>query len=136
MRSIALLSFALCGVAASCAQPSPIRPAPLVAATPLFSFHSNFWVNLHHFLYVTARARAGLDATRAPVTAALADTVGFGALPRAQQDAWNAALAHYATAVARRDILFDSSLVAVNDRLAELENAASVAGATGLDAGI
>jgi len=134
-RALGFVSL-IVGALGACMQPSPTRPAPAVAETRLFSFHSNVWVNLHHFLYVTARARAGLDATRAPVTTALADTVGFGALPRSQQDAWNAALAHYSTAVARRDILFDSSLVAVNDRLAELENAASIGGASGLDAGI
>jgi hypothetical protein len=113
-----------------------VTPTPLVAETRLFSFHSNFWVNLHHFLYVTARARAGLDATRTPITTALADTAGFGALSAAQQHAWDAALAHYTAAVSRRDILFDSSLVAVNDRLAELEGAATLTGASGLDAGI
>jgi len=132
--------FAAAGITAACAHPSSVLPPPsanaVVAETQLFAFHSDFWVNLHHFLYVTARARAGLDATRAAVTSALADTVGFGALPRAQQDAWNSALAHYGRAVAPRDILFDSSLVAVNDRLAELENASSVVGSAGLDSGI
>lgn len=139
MRSKRFLQIAAIIGAAACAQPMTTRVAPTYAAvvqTPLFSFHSNFWVNLHHFLYVTARARAGLDATRGTVTAALTDTAGFGALTREQQDRWASALAHYGRAVASRDILFDSSLVAVNDRLAELEAAPSVAGASGLDEGI
>ncbi len=140
IRHIRFLSFAAAAIAAACAQPSSVLPAPsadaVVAETQLFAFHSDFWVNLHHFLYVTARARAGLDATRGAVTSALADTVGFGALPRAQQDGWNSALAHYGRTVATRDILFDSSLVAVNERLAELERASSVVGSAGLDSGI
>ena len=125
------------GVAA-CAQPVATRAiaTPGAVETPLFSFHSNFWVNLHHFLYMTARARAGLDANRAAVGLVLGDTVGFGTLTRDQRDGWAAALAHYGRAVAPRDILFDSSLVAVNDRLAELEAATAVTGAPGLDAGI
>ena len=45
--------------------------AALVGSNSLFSFHSEFWPNLHHFLYVTARARQGLDARRPAVTRAL-----------------------------------------------------------------
>jgi hypothetical protein len=131
-----LLSIVAAGAVAACTRPTPVRPAPSADGTRLFEFHSDFWVNLHHFLYVTARARAGLDATRSAVTSALSDTAGFGALSRAQQDAWNDALAYYGRAVASRDILFDSSLVAVNDRLAELETATTVGGTTNLDPGI
>jgi len=137
MKSMRFLGVVAIGVAA-CARSVATRevPTPSVVETPLFSFHSNFWVNLHHFLYMTARARAGLDANRAAVGLVLGDTVGFGTLTGDQQDGWAAALAHYDRAVARRDILFDSSLVAVNDRLAELEAATAVTGAPGLDAGI
>src|SRR5437763_133776 len=108
----------------SCSRVSPTPIAAVsVDATRLFDIHNTMWINLHHFLYVIARARAGLDATRPAVTLALADTAGFGALPAESRDAWNAALAYYARAVATRDILFDSSLVAVTDRLVELEDA-------------
>src|SRR4051794_17834270 len=67
----------------------------------LFAFHSNFWLNLHHFLYVTARARKGLDGTRQAVTSALDDTAGFGALPLAEQKEWRAAVAYYDSTLAR-----------------------------------
>jgi hypothetical protein len=92
---------------------------------------SNFWVNLHHFLYVTARARRGLDATRATVTGALADTVGFGTLPDSLRGAWNDALAYYSRAIAERDILFDTALVTVNVRLSHASGA--TLGNSGLD---
>ena len=130
---VATVVLAACAHSSAGSAPAKANPT---ASTKLFEFHSNFWVNLHHFLYVTARARAGLDGTRTAVTSALADTVGFGALSREEQSAWNQALAYYARAVASRDILFDSSLVAVNDRLAELETAAAVRGAKDLDPGI
>jgi hypothetical protein len=110
--------------------------SPLVAQTRFFAFHSNVWVNLHHFLYITARARKGLDATRPATTAALGDTVGIGALSPSLRAAFEGAVAYYDSTVATRDILFDSSLVAVNDRLAELDTASSVRGAPRLDAGI
>src|SRR5215203_3012267 len=135
MTSMRLLSTIVCCALGACAPSSGhLQPAASsVATTRLFAFHSNVWVNLHHFLYVTSRARAGLDPTRPAVTAALADTVGIGALSKDQRDVWNDALAYYGRAVAAKDILFDSSLVAVNNRLAELEQASTLRGATGLD---
>ena len=137
MRFVRLLSWAvaLAGCHHSAAFPSATT-RPLVAETKLFSFHSDFWVNLHHFLYMTARARAGFDASRSGANKALADTIGVGALSAAQKNSLEAAIAYYARAVAPRDILFDSSLVAVNDRLVELEEATKVSGAVGLDTGI
>ena len=69
------------GASAGYAQTGPGQPSsPLVAETRLFAFHSNVWVNLHHFLYVMSRARKGLDATRPATTAVLADTAGVGVL--------------------------------------------------------
>lgn len=97
------------------AQPS----SPRSAETRLFTMQSNFWVNLHHFLYVTARARRGLDA-RSAVTQALADTAGIGALPASATSDWEAALDYYSRTVAERDILFDSALVMVGFELSRL----------------
>jgi hypothetical protein len=117
--------------------PSPVAASPLV--TPEsdqrahFDFHSNFWVNLHHFLYVTARARSGLDASRPAVTVALVDTAGFGALSASEQEAWQAAVAYYRSSVATRDVLFDPGMVSINNQLASLADAQSPAG-TSIDA--
>jgi hypothetical protein len=109
------------------------RPIVMHLLPPtLFAFHSNFWLNLHHFLYNTARARAGLDATRWVATSVLADTTGFGALPVSDQNEWNAAVVYYDSALARRDVLFDSGMVAVNNRLARLDSATSLR-SSGLD---
>src|SRR5687767_2402944 len=108
MTSRALVLAIVSSVAAA---PAVAQPAPTgTADTRLFTMQSNFWVNLHHFLYVTARARRGLDATRTAVTNALADTAGFGALPRQARDGWQAALDHYVDALAERDVVFDSTL--------------------------
>lgn len=100
--------------------------APTAAAAQrhaLFDFQTNFWVNLHHFLYVTARARLGLDANRPSVMSALADTAGLGARPMEERRAWERCIAYYDSALARKDVLFDSSMVAIDDRLARLGSA-------------
>ena len=111
-------------------HPNPVaahRPSPA-----LFAFHSNFWLNLHHFLYNTARARAGLDATRPVARIVAADTAGFSALPASAQNEWLAAVAYYDSTLARRDILFDSGMVTINNRLALLDSSPTVRG-SGLD---
>jgi hypothetical protein len=128
------LVAALTLVTACGARPAT-TPSP-AAASQWFAFHSNQWVNLHHFLYATARARERLDAGREAVTRALADTVGFGRLSAAQRADWERAVAYYIQFVAKRDILFDSSLVDVNNHLARLEGAPSIRGTPGLDTGI
>ena len=103
--------------------------APKAQSAPLFDFQSNFWVNLHQFLYITARARKGLDPRRPSTIQALADTVGFGALPAPQRAAWDSAVAFYSRDIADRDVLFDSALVVVNARLSQARNAPSLRGA-------
>src|SRR3954468_15812928 len=113
------LTVALCSMIA-CTTPAQTSARPS-RDRALFAMQSNFWVNLHHFLYVSARARRGLDATRPAVTSVLGDTAGVGTLSSSVRAAFDSALQYYDSAVATRDILFDSSLVAVNNRLAELE---------------
>lgn len=129
IKAIAALS-----VLAACTGHPATGPVPL--ENQWFAFHSNQWVNLHHFLYATARARERLDSDRPAVTRALADTVGFGKLSDEQKAAWANAVDYYIKFVAKRDILFDSSLVDVNNHLALLEHASSVRGTVGLDTGI
>ncbi|MEO8622226.1 MAG: hypothetical protein ABI625_14245 [bacterium] len=101
----------------------------------LFAFHSSFWLNLHHFLYVTARAQKGLDARRPAVMSALADTAGFGALSVSDQKEWRAAVAYYDSTLARRDILFDLDMVAINNRLTRADSATTLRG-SGIDASL
>jgi len=104
-----LISGALLSTVAGSAAAQPATRAH--AESQLFAMQSNFWVNLHHFLYVTARARRGLDAGRPAVTSALGDTTGFGALAASLRQEWEQALEYYAVALADRDVLFDSVLV-------------------------
>ena len=113
MKLRAFTVLALCAVQPASAQNT-------AASSRLFAMQSNFWINLHHFLYVSARAKRGLDADRPAVTRALADTVGIGGLLPAQRREFDAALAYYDRALAERDILFDSVMVDVTIRLSRV----------------
>ena len=118
LTPILLLSTIACSAAAQTAS----RPG---TESRLFAMQSNFWVNLHHFLYVAARARRGLDADRPAVTQALGDTTGLGTLSPTLRSDWDQALDYYGRVLAERDILFDSAMVAVNVGLSRVAASAS-----------
>ena len=131
MTARALLLAIVSSVAAAPALAQPSTAAS--ADTRLFAMQSNFWVNLHHFLYVTSRARRGLDATRTAVTNALADTAGFGVLTRQARTGWQAAVDHYAKTIAERDVVFDSTLGVAAASLSRLTSDQSPRGVAGVD---
>ena len=131
MTGRTLTMIVLCSVMACAHTPRPAGRREQGAQ--LFAMQSNFWVNLHHFLYVTARNRRGLDATRPAGTSARADTAGLGGLPAGRRAEWDAALGYYVDRIAERDILFDSSLVAINVALSHVSRSDSL-GAAGIDA--
>ncbi|HJQ36960.1 MAG TPA: hypothetical protein VKB93_07465 [Thermoanaerobaculia bacterium] len=71
---------------------------------PLFTFQSNFWLNLHHFARVVAR---GMPAE--------------GALTAEERELWNRAVAKYQRYV-NRDLLFDDGMVAIKETLRQVPN--------------
>lgn len=73
-------------------------------AAPIFEFHSGFWVNLHHFLYEQATAPAP---------------------PASVPAAWRKAIDYYHDEIVQRDLLGNQA-ARVNDRLSDLEDAASL----------
>ena len=89
-----MLGVGMASLASAFAQPSiPAmgnRAVAVVAATPDYTFHSDFWLNLHHYLYGIAGGgpdeRAGFDAEAVAC---------FEALPEEQAAAWQAAEAYY-----------------------------------------
>jgi hypothetical protein len=88
-----------------------------------FEFHSGFWLNLHHFLYEQAllRKRGGNSGQAAGVVAS-----PDGKLSSEQQRLWSAAVDYYASALIKRDLLFDEGMIVMNDQLAESEGAADL----------
>ncbi|HEV2687516.1 MAG TPA: hypothetical protein VGV35_03150 [Bryobacteraceae bacterium] len=76
------------------------------ADRPVFEFHSNFWVNLHHFLYEQAIAK----------TPASSDS-----------PEWRAAVDYYRREMATHDLL-DDTMARINQSLAGLESAQMLKG--------
>jgi hypothetical protein len=116
-------------VAMAANRPAAQQPPETV---PVFEFHSGFWVNLHHFLYLQGRAR---NLAKEPATpATLADRQDFPAaastdgLTAEQLRAWNAAVDAYAADWSVRDLQLNIDMAVVNNRLGELENCADISG--------
>ncbi|MDP9099274.1 MAG: hypothetical protein M3N48_09830 [Verrucomicrobiota bacterium] len=107
----------------------------VIAAGPsrLFEFHSAFWINLHHFLYLQARARMDTpDSHRPAVAGVRADMEMICKLPPDQRQPWNAALDCYERDLAKLDLIFDGSLVKMTNKIATQESIPSLH-SSGLD---
>jgi hypothetical protein len=102
---VAILAFAGMALAVQ------LTPAP---QEPLFAFHSNPWLNLHHF--VRLAARGGVPGEAAPA--------GLFGEERTQ---WTAGVEFYRP-YAQRDLLFDDGMVAINDALHGAEGKATLEG--------
>ena len=93
-----------------------LRIAPAAQTAPLFEFHSNAWLNLHHFARLSARpgGPASTDLSEADATA------------------WAAGVEFYKR-YASRDLLFDATLRDIKTALRRAEGHANLEG-IGLDA--
>jgi hypothetical protein len=97
----------------------------------IFLFRTDeFWLNLHHFLYVLGRARnQERDASREAVASAPADeTRGLAKLNTKERDVWHEAVAAYAAGPSKKDVVFDDPLPAVTSTLASAGNTRSLDG--------
>lgn len=108
-----------------------ISAAPVNTAQgrQIFQFHTDeFWLNLHHFLYVLGRAeRRTADAEREAVRNAPADAQqGMPNLTDAERQIWNDAVRFYAAGPSRKDLVFDEPLPAVTAALAEARGVATL----------
>ena len=122
---IAAIFAAIC--TAICCAPSGMhaQQQPDRLAVPSLEFHSGFWVNLHHFLYLQARVRN--DPAGGAPKAYATSTVTAGMTP-AEQKTWNNAVAVYAKDWSSRDLLHSGVMPLINNRLAELENCPEITG--------
>jgi hypothetical protein len=101
----------------------------------IFNFYDDeFWLNLHHFLYVLGRAENKTrDSSRAAVSGAPADQQqGMVLLTPNEQALWNEAVRQYAAGPGKKDLIFDDPLPAMTMALARARNAKSL-GASGVD---
>jgi hypothetical protein len=74
------------------------QPATTVATTNRFEFHSDPWINLHHFLYQWAREDLGLVPGRPPIPER-SDAVKMSSSERA---VWTNAVSFYRQSVGKR----------------------------------
>jgi len=106
--------------------------------TPIFIFHADeFWLNLHHFLYVLGRsANKTRDSSREAVVHAPADQdQGLAGLKPKEQQIWREAVAAYAAGPSQKDLIFDDPLAEITAALARAGDEKSLVN-TGVDARI
>jgi hypothetical protein len=106
-----------------CGPSQPAFPSETKRALnySIFTFHTDeFWLNLHHFLYVLGRAEnKERDASREAVSGAPADQErGLANLSEKERAVWHQAVASYAAGLSKKDLVFDDPLPAVTNTLA------------------
>ena len=121
-----------------CAQSQPTSSQPKSAAQSktrdersptIFVFHTDeFWLNLHHFLYVLGRAEnKETDAAREAVVDAPRDQErGLEKLSEKDRKIWREIVTTYATGTSKQDIVFNEPLPALTHALARAADAESL----------
>jgi len=121
MRQVLLLIL----IMATLGQPT----SQAKAKQTIFIFHSDeFWLNLHHFLYVLGRAEnKTTDSSRSAVVNAPKDEEqGLAKLTEAERAIWREAVAFYAKDLSKKDAVFDEPLPAITNELAQAGDAKSL----------
>jgi hypothetical protein len=122
----------LAGVLIAAAVVPSSGAAQSAAAPQIFAFESDeFWLDLHHYLYVLGRAKSGAaDATREAVANAPAEAERvLQSLSEEERTAWTAAVDAYAANLSRRDLIFDRDLASLTLALAAADEVPSLADA-------
>lgn len=112
---------------------SPARAGqPPNSPSPIFRFQTDeFWLNLHHFLYVLGRAAAKTgDASREAVAGAPADSDrGLASLTPEERQGWRDGIAFYAAGPSLKDAIFDAPLPTITHALADAGDRTQLSGA-------
>ena len=110
LGAAALMAF--CLALSQTATGRPVEASQL-PRSELFTFHSDAFVNLHHFLYRWAEAGPGVD--RSQVRRGLRvfedDLERHGTLSEEQRSRWGGAVLFYRTDIVQRSLLFDEGMV-------------------------
>jgi len=116
--------FTLSMLAPPVAAAQPPRPAPI------FSFESDeFWLNLHHFLYLLGRAEAKIPDAGDGVALATADAErGLKSLSDDERKTWGAAVTTYASGLSKLDAVRGEPLPAITAALAMADDAPALSG--------
>jgi hypothetical protein len=129
-RPIQRVAFALLSLTALAACTHRIAAQPTLAPQ-IFVFETNeLWLNLHHFLYVLGRHELETtDSRRESVAGAPGDQQrGLARLSVDEQALWRDAVQFYKTRLSAKDAVFDQTLAGITLRLADADDAPSLAG--------
>jgi len=105
--------------ASSAPKASP-RPIELqLPRSELFTFHSDVFVNFHHFLYRWGQAGPGADTSNLnPSIRVRPDDIEvYERMDASQREQWDTPVTVYRLGVIDRDLLFDEGMVALRDCL-------------------
>lgn len=122
---VAVLLCTTCAAVSVSAQTQQTLPKTI------FVYHTDeFWLNLHHFLYVLGRAQnKTTDSSREAVIKAPADQdKGLATLSESERKVWNEAVSAYAAGLSKKDLVFDDPLPAMTKALADAGEARSLSG--------
>lgn len=122
MQSVRVLTAFVCSFGLVYAAHST---ASKTAARPLFAFHSGFWINLHHFLYLEALSRGPQRGTH-PAALTNEDAAALTSLSPQERSSWNEAVDYYASSVISRDLLFDENMGVIKNQLEDSEDSADL----------
>lgn len=125
-----MVGMVLCMIAP--ASPSHAQ-TPASSTRAMFDFHSDFWINLHLFLYMQAVPELPQKdlwpKLLTSVAMAPADTQALTQLSPAERDAWRSAVDYYARELASRDLLEDKGLQKIQTQLVAAESSTDLGGA-------
>lgn len=113
IRLFPALALTVCTAAGLAAQ--------LASAPPPFRVSTgDFWLNLHHYLYVLGRAELKMpDASRRAVADAPADQAkGLETVTPAERELWLEGVRAYAAGPSRQDPVFDEPMIETGNALA------------------
>jgi hypothetical protein len=97
----------------------------------IFVFHTNeFWLNLHHFLYVLGRAENKEQNAlgKAVANAPKDQERGLATLKAKEKTAWREAVSAYASGPSKKDLVFDDPMPATTAALASAADSKSLVG--------
>jgi len=114
-----LLAIALLAGASTPAAPAAPASEAQLPRSDLFTFHSDAFVNLHHFLYRWGQAGPGADTggLDSRIRVRNEDVERYRQADAADRGEWDLAADYYRDAMVQRDLLFDEEMVALRDCL-------------------
>ncbi len=98
---------------------------------PVFEFHSDFWVNLHHTLYQEAKFRISETPVNEKNPSKNRPTLKNSSkspLTPAEQRAWDEALSYYAANYIDKDLLFTTELILIKNQLGDFDGCDELSG--------